>query len=455
MPPKVKLPDEDIIRVVEMRRAGFSVRDIAKSFGVGKSTIARYLTNYQPQGGVKGEPPPSQPINKILDKTDLDGTVELLTLDRPATVEELMALCNLDESKWIPQYYKPNTWQGFYRLPHGRGHQKVQLIQSKCCFKRVITEELEDAILRFIRETVTPLPKPKLTKRYEDSEKDGYMVSWGLWDAHLGMYAWNAEVGEDYDMNIAYSRICNSVDDMIAELSKYKISRFVMPIGNDFMHFDSVRMKTAMGDHWLDVDTRYGKVYLAGLKCLTYMIQRALEICNDVRLYYIPGNHDTTSSFTLTAALEQRFHADDRVKVDLRFSPRKAVLFGGTLLGFDHGHEKNPNQMATTFSTEPGVKKYWSSSTYREIQTGHKHQRWEKMYEGVIPTNGVLIRRNPSLSNVDCWHYNKALTGEPVKSVEAWRYDTSGYRGSHVVWARDDSRKEDLENLGEGGIVDL
>lgn len=436
------VPDEIIVQIVDLRRSGMSVRDIGRQLGIGKTSVARYLKKYQPYGGIKGEPPPAMPMDKFIDKTDIDGSVEVFKYDRPATVEEIMETCKLDKRVWVCQYYKPNVWEGFYKLgKYGEGgHQKVKLIQSKAVFKRLITEQLEDAIVSFMREKVTPLPKPSLKDIGKKNRKNGFMVVWGMWDAHIGSYGWNEEVGSDWDVNMACKRIFNSVDDMINELNMYPVDKIVMPIGNDFMHFDSVRHTTAFGEHFLDTDTRYGKVYMSALRCLSYMVERALEICNDIELLYIPGNHDTTSSFGLTVALDQRFRLDDRVRVDLAMNPRKYRMYGGSLIGFDHGAEAKPNQLLLAFSTE--AHKEWSSSTYREIQIGDKHQRWEKVFEGVIPTNGVLIRRNPSLCNIDAWHHRKALVGEPMKSVEAWRYDRLGYRGSHVTWARDDEHEK-------------
>jgi hypothetical protein len=433
------LPDEIIVRIVNLRRDGLSTRAIGRELGIAKSTVGKYLKKYQPHGGIKGTPPPATPIDQFIDKTDIDGTVEILKHDRPASVEEMMKACGLDKRIWIPQYYKPNTWEGFYKIgKHGEGgHRKVKLIQSKCTFKRLITENLEDAILSFVKEHVPPLPKPKLGKVIKKKVKDGFMVSWGFWDAHIGSYGWNDEVGTDWDVDMACKRIYNSIDEMVHELSVYPIEKILMPIGNDFMHFDSVRHTTTYGEHFLDTDTRYAKVYLSGLKCLSYMIDRALEICDNIELLYVPGNHDVTSSFNMTVTLDQRYRNDPRVKADLSMNPRKYRLHGGTLLGFDHGSTAGakPANLLLAFSTE--ALEHWSKSTYREIQIGDKHQRWEKSFEGVIPTNGVLIRRNPSLCNIDSWHHRKALVGEPMKSVEAWRYDRVGYRGSHVTWAND------------------
>ncbi len=428
-----KLPDETVQEIIRLRRAGFSTREIGSKLKLHHSTVADKVKQFQPHG-VKGEPPPGQPLDVVIDRTDIDGSVDILKLDRPATVEELMELANLDPIRWIPKYYKPNTWQGYYKLKDGNSHRKVQLYQSKVVFERIMCEDLENAILEFVRKHIKPLPKPTDSRK---KSKNGYAVSWGLWDAHIGMYAWNSEVGADFDVDIAVNRILNSVDDMINELKMYPIKKIWMPVGNDFMHFDNARHTTSFGDHFLDTDTRYARVYLAALKALVYMIEQGLKhLCNDIEIIYVPGNHDVTSSFTLCAALAMRFHKDKRVKVDLGANPRKYRKHGGVLLGFDHGRDCKTQQYSMIFSTE--AKDDWSSSTYREIQIGHKHQRWEKMYEGVIPTNGMLLRMNPTLCNVDIWHHKQGLIGEPVKSVEAWRYDEVAYRGSHVTWARDE-----------------
>ncbi len=432
-----KLPESKVRRIVELRKDGLTLREIGSRLGLDHTTVLKYTRKYVPDGGAKGEPPPRRPIGQVFDRTDVDGTVDLLRLERPATVEELMALCKLDPQIWIPQFFKPNVWQGWGKLkgPGGERFEKVNLYQSQLVLKRIVTEELEQAILEFVRRHVKPLPRPAGAR--VPTADPGFMVSWGFWDAHIGSYAWNSETGNDWDVDMACRRIFHSIDDMVEELRLYPVARVVMPVGNDFMHFDSCRMKTSFGEHFLDTDTRYARVYLAALQCLCYQVERALEIAGRLDVLYVPGNHDLTSSFTLAAALAERYREDPRVHVDLRATPRKYVTHGGVLLGFDHGSETRPNQFSMIVSTE--AQKAWARSTYREMQVGDKHQRWEKEYEGVVPTNGLLVRRNPSLCNVDAWHHRQGLIGEPMKSVEAWRYDAIGYRGSHVTWARDDA----------------
>lgn len=443
-----RLPDMTVQKIVKLYREGRSFRDIGRELKLHHSTVGDAVKKYAGQlglGNTGGEPPPTSPhYDKAVDKLEVDGSIEMVKMERPATVEELMTLCKLDKTRWIPQYFKPNSWQGFCKVNDGGEIRKVQLYQSKAVFKRIMTEELEEAIITFARENIRPLPKPSGKKK---KDEEGFAVSWGLWDAHIGMYAWQAEVGADYDVGIACNRIFNSIDDMIKELKMYPISKIWMPIGNDFMHFDSVRMRTAFGEHYLDTDTRYGRVYLSALKCLAYMVERAMELCDNLDLIYVPGNHDLGASYGLCVALAQRYRNDARIKVDLSPSPRKYRTHGGVILGFDHGNDVKPNQYPLIFGQE--AKEHWSNSTYREVQIGHTHQRKEQNFAGVIPANGLLVRTNPALCNTDSWHYNQGLLGEPTKSVEAWRYDKVGYRGSHVAWARDDKNSK----IGDFDVV--
>ena len=80
--------DADIVAMVSLLKEGLSTRQIRKRLGFDHSTVIKYLARYAKDGGAKtGGPPPDQPVNKIIDRTDIDGSVEMLRMDRPATVE--------------------------------------------------------------------------------------------------------------------------------------------------------------------------------------------------------------------------------------------------------------------------------------------------------------------------------------------------------------------------------
>lgn len=466
-----RLSDATRAKIEELGKKNLSRREIARMTGTTHKTVGKVLDGEISLGKhTTGEPVPKGfKDGSIIEHPD--GSVDVQTIDHLMKPEEIMEKIGLDPKVYVDRWYKPNTWQSFYKLreyltddtldelirlvKEGKGlqeirraidaefgHRKVQLYQSKVVFERKVDAAIETAIKEFMEEHIKPLPKPSiklLRKKRNDGE--GYLVCWGIWDAHLGMYAFAEEAGEDYDIKIATRRVKNSVDDMIGELSMYKIERVVMPIGNDYLHFDSMKHETAAGTS-LDFDTRYTRVFREGFNCQVYAVERALEICDDIWLPYVPGNHDTTSSYHLVHALAQYFRNDPRVKMDDRMIPRKYVVHGQTGICFAHGKDVADNTYPLIFGDEMrrDFPHEWMNVRYKEVQIGHRHQRLEKMYKSLTPLNGLLLRMNPSLSNVDAWHHSKGFVGEPMKSVEAWRYSRYGFMGSHVSWARDDER---------------
>lgn len=401
-----KLTKEDVKRICERRAAGSTIQALAEAYDVDTATVRYHLKKHKVKAPAQLAPP--SPGDEMV----LEGASEV-------TPEAMMRQYNLDPDRWVPTRFSVSVSRYGPRANLG-------------C-KRIMTDTIESMILKFVRENVRPLPKPKLGRIRRSRGKELAVV--GFWDLHVGAYAWNQETGSDWDVDIACKRAANAIDDVCAELTLYEVDKIVMPVGNDYFHMDSARMQTTHGEHYLDCDTRFGRVYLAGLKLMSYIVERAAELCPRVELLYIAGNHDTSTGFTLCAALNERYRNDPRINVDLRASPRKYLAYGGTVLGFDHG--KIPlNQLKMIFDNE--AKQYISQSTYREIQVGHTHQRRAQDVAALTPTNGLTVRTNPSLCDADYWHFGKGLIGEPMRSIEAWRYDKVGYRGSHVAWARGD-----------------
>lgn len=433
--------DESLIRQVlaEINSGRMSQGEAARHYKIPKQTIQGWLSKrINNRSNDQSQLDLNTPINAL----GRNGSVEINTLDKPLSLDDLIKLFNINTNEWICELFKPNSWEGFIKLKTGSGGgpttQKVRLYQSKAIFKRVVDPLIRNQLIEWLNKNSEPLAPNSLTPlRRTDELLDGQTVIWGMWDAHLGMYAWNTETNNDYDLPLATKRIKNSIDDMIGELADYPIRQIIMPIGNDFLHFDNVRNTTTYGHHYLDCDTRYAKVYIAALECLAYLIERAIQLTDNVQIVLVPGNHDQISSFTLAVALAQRFRHYQEVTFDLSPNPRKYVHWGSVIVAFDHGNNIKNSQWPLIFSTEPGAKEYISKSTWREVQLGHIHQKHETMWSGITPLNGLLVRVNPSLCNVDFWHHSKGLLGEPIKSVEAWRYNNVGYIGSHVAWARD------------------
>lgn len=446
--PTPSLSAAKINAILEAKSRGLTNAQIAKETKTAVGTVSKVLQGYgkNTDKNLPGE------VNLPVDgRNDTEGCGDtVIVTTKPLSVEDMVKLFKIDTSRWVCTNFKTNIWQGFYkaskitkRTADGTNtqaaHEKVALFQTTCSWKRVMTETMELALLDFLRAEVRPLPKPRLPQiKKGDKVGSGALAVWGLWDAHLGMYAWHAEVGESMDLTKAVSRVTNNLDDMAAKLTAWpdRVEKIVMPVGNDFMHYDNARQRTTYGEHHLDADGRYGKVFQAGLKCLIYSIERALDVCDDIEVVFVPGNHDMHSGYALCVALSQRFFNDERVKFNLSPNPRKRFVYGETLIVFDHGQKATPVQLARIISEEN--RDVWGGCRFREVHVGHIHQARVREYESVTPTNGVKVCVNPALCNIDMYHHESGLIGEPVKSVEVRLYGTTGPTGTLVAWARDD-----------------
>ena len=402
-------------------------------------------------------PPSIKQVDVLVDARDLDGTTTIVkkgkyveeNLVRPSEFKKMLGFGD----DWIATHHTSNTWPCPMKLRtqvKGIIEEKVHvqdLVQSSTKWRHIVDDEQMRKVIReWMKGNVKPIEVPKTARFVRDlRDQTPQVVSWGIWDAHIGMYAFGKEVGTDYDVRMAVNRCANSVDDMIEELSGYNVKKIFMPIGNDFMHFDNVRQRTTRGENDLDSDSRFARAYRGATKVLEYMVRRAMEICEDVQIFYVPGNHDFVTSYTLTAWLDAMFSGNPIVSVDLNENPQKIMRHGGVAIMYEHGQNIKPNQFPLIFHEH--VLKHAEDHdikdriTYKEVQIGHKHQKRVRVYEAEVPTNGVRIVTNPALCNVDFYHHSHGLIGEPMKSVEAYRYDELGCRGSHITWARDKERE--------------
>ena len=74
------------------------------------------------------------------------------------------------------------------------------------------------------------------------------------------------------------------------------------------------------------------------------------------------------------------------------------------------------------FATETKFSKLWGRAKYREIHTGHFHKKDQIDYNPISTDGGVVIRRIPSLTGTDYWHYSNGYVANP-RRAEMYIYD--------------------------------
>jgi hypothetical protein len=96
------------------------------------------------------------------------------------------------------------------------------------------------------------------------------------------------------------------------------------------------------------------------------------------------------------------------------------------MIGFSHGDEEKENALPLIFAGD--FPKMWGESKCREVHCGHLHKRKEIYFVGSDTFNGAVVRRLPSLSGRDKWHYDKGYLG--IRAADSYLWSKSdGFAG--------------------------
>lgn len=183
-----------------------------------------------------------------------------------------------------------------------------------------------------------------------------------------------------------------------------KLEKIVFVIGNDIFNTDSIYDTTTNGTPqrcnttW---DVAYEKVFDAMIQSIALLS----NFCKDVHVVLIQGNHDRAKSYYMAHALESYFRNDSSITFDRTPAINKAVIWGNSFIGFNHGNNIN-DKLPLAFAQE--FYKSWGMCKYHDIYIGDKHNNNEKLFNKRITQNdgnqGVKLRILPSLSKPDRWH---------------------------------------------------
>jgi hypothetical protein len=266
--------------------------------------------------------------------------------------------------------------------------------------------------------------------------KGGCLLEVSVYDWHAGKRSWSEETGQDYDLRIAVRDFCGAVDDIVEVVRHFPIERAIIPVGHDYFQTDNARGTTYAGTPVDAVDDRYSKVFTTGCRAAQYAVERIREVC-DVEVIWVPGNHDTTSSFFLCEWLAAYFRNDRCVSVDTSPKMRKYRSYGPSLFMYTHGDEAKTAKFAKLpliMATE--VPELWASAKYRSVRCGHYHRRTCTEYPVIDNYNGVRVDVMPSLSSTDAWHFANGFIGN-TRAAEAWLWSKhAGFVGQFSVTAR-------------------
>lgn len=422
------LKSEIVDTIVNLSSQGLNYSQIANQLKLDRSTVKKHLKKRGIVQTVDDEPTPEL-SRKFQENEDVASVV--FNTDKPIkTLDEAMEEAQVDTDVWYPERFEVTDWTVGMKVGE-KGNEQVirsQQYRVKVYFKRIAKRsilEAVNAIYDRLASKAPKLPKPPLKLKSSDE----YMGVFALFDVHFGKLAWAAETGKNFDLKIADTIFRDAVVKLVDQSKHRSLAYAVMPLGNDFFHFDSINKTTTAGTPQ-DTDGRYSKVIATGELAFIWAIEQLAAIC-PVHVPVVPGNHDYHSSFHLARTVNAYFRNCKHVHVDLEPAPRKYVRWKSTLIGLTHGDKIAPDKLPNVMATERPQD--WAETTCHEWLIGHGHRSRKWVTKPVDTHDGATVRMLQSLSGTDFWHYANGYIGTRQAAEVYWYSKRSGYAGHAIA----------------------
>ena len=252
------------------------------------------------------------------------------------------------------------------------------------------------------------------------SNAEDYLLEVPVVDLHLSKLAWEPEVGESYDYKIAEKRYKTVIEDVYSRAEVVRPGKFLIPIGHDFFHTDTLQGTTTAGTPQ-DFDGRWQKQFNKGVELLVWTFDLFSQL-GPVDGLLVPGNHDKMVSYYALMFLMAWFKDREEVNINTDPKTRKYIEFGKNLIGFTHG-DKEKKRIFGNMQIEAAPA--WGRTKYREFHTGHWH------HESLKEEHGVIVRSLSSITATDAWHFESGYVGAIAKQQTfLWHK----HKGLYEIW---------------------
>ncbi len=251
---------------------------------------------------------------------------------------------------------------------------------------------LQNSILKHINTLKVSNKAPKPALRANKNKRD-YALVVSPTDFHYGMFGWEDETGEPYNLEEAETRLMEKTERLV-EMLTHKPDKVIATVGSDWFHVDNHLGTTTKGTTQ-DMAGTPAQILMGGFDLARRHIE-LLRCIAPVELICMPGNHDRHSTLALMMYLQAAFNHCDDVSVIVDAKPRQYCYYGSTLIGFTHGDGKSLRTLPQIMATEQ--RKEWGEHRYHLWFHGHLHHRKSE------ERGGCMIIQMPSLSGEDRWH---------------------------------------------------
>jgi hypothetical protein len=247
-----------------------------------------------------------------------------------------------------------------------------------------------------------------------DNTSVAYEIS--LPDIHYGKLT-------DLSLESMEKQFIETVENLVNKAKGLNIEKFILPIGNDGLNSEGLRLTTTSGTPQHDsIGWRESFRGYCHLMCrvIDFLKKRA-----PVHIIVVQGNHDFERMFYAGDVISGRYYNDKNVSVDNSMDSRKYLEYGTNMIMFTHGHKEKPADLPLIMATEkPEI---FSRTTVREVHCGHLHK------EMVNEFRGVKVRFIPSICSNDDWH--KTMGYQALRTGQAY------------IWSKDNGLEGYLQTI--------
>jgi hypothetical protein len=292
-----------------------------------------------------------------------------------------------------------------------KGEQRFSVVTKN---ERTV-EEIQKDIEEF---AASYSPKARvITKGRVPEYKTKSTLEISLPDIHYGKLT-------DITLEEMEKQFLDTIEDLVNKGRGLNIERILLPVGNDGMNTDGMRMATTKGTPQHDVIG-----WKESFKGYWTLIVRAVDFLKSIApvdIIVVSGNHDYERMFYAGDVLAGWYRNDPNVTVDNSTMPRKYYKYGKNMIMFTHGDNEKPGDMPLIMATEQP--EMFATTEFREAHCGHYHK------EQVNEYRGVKVRFLPSICALDEWH--KKMGYQSLRAAQAfiWNHDEGleGYLQSNV-----------------------
>jgi hypothetical protein len=316
-------------QVVELRRDGLTVKEIALKIGIAERNVQQACKRVRNNAAKQGYSP----------EHDMTHTVP-----RGFSVKGVSTYYN-DEGQPVGQWVKSQA-------------------DTQALFEQAL-EDFKQGLVEDVKGKAKRVDKPT------DSKDKNLAACYLIGDHHLGLRAWNKETGQDdYDIDISCRLLFNAVDTL-THASQHAHTGILVNLG-DFFHANNIKNETGAGTP-LDVDGRAGMVIEAAGRLYKRLITRMLESHKEVWIINVRGNHDPDAALWLNAMIKMYYENEKRVKVFDNYNKFINFTWGDNLVVMHHGDKINVQKIYETITRV--LAKEWGESKHRFAWTGHIHHK--------------------------------------------------------------------------------